>query len=49
MTTGLSNVQLKLGLFSANTTPNISGSQAAATARLAEDIGLESLRWPSTS
>jgi probable F420-dependent oxidoreductase len=43
MTTGLSNVQVKLGLFSANTTPNVSGSQAAATARLAEDIGLESL------
>jgi probable F420-dependent oxidoreductase len=43
MTTGSSHVQVKLGLFSANTTPHASGSQAAATARLAEDIGLESL------
>jgi probable F420-dependent oxidoreductase len=43
ITTGSSHVQVKLGLFSANTTPHASGSQAAATARLAEDIGLESL------
>jgi alkanesulfonate monooxygenase SsuD/methylene tetrahydromethanopterin reductase-like flavin-dependent oxidoreductase (luciferase family) len=43
MTTGPSHVHVKLGLFSANTTLNVSGSQAAATARLAEDIGLESL------
>jgi probable F420-dependent oxidoreductase len=43
MTTGPSHSQLKLGLFSANTTSQFNGSQAAATAKLAEDIGLESL------
>jgi hypothetical protein len=43
MTTGPSHVQVKLGLFSANTTPHVSRPQAAATARLAEEIGLESL------
>jgi probable F420-dependent oxidoreductase len=36
-------VRVKLGLYAANTGPHTTGAQAAATARLAEDIGMESL------
>ncbi|SHQ39056.1 LLM class F420-dependent oxidoreductase [Mycobacteroides abscessus] len=38
-----SHIQVKLGLFSANTTMEFSGSQAAQTAQLAENLGLESV------
>jgi probable F420-dependent oxidoreductase len=43
MVIGPSHTPVKLGLMSANTTPHLSGAQVAATARVAEDIGLESL------
>ena len=38
-----SHVKVRLGLFSANTTTELSGPQAADTAKLAEALGLESL------
>jgi probable F420-dependent oxidoreductase len=43
MVVGPLHTPVKLGLMGANTTPRLSGAQAAATARVAEDIGLESL------
>jgi probable F420-dependent oxidoreductase len=43
MVIGLSRTPVKLGLMGANTTPHLTGEQAAAIARVAEDIGLESL------
>jgi probable F420-dependent oxidoreductase len=43
MASAPSHVRVKLGMYAANTGPKTTGAQAAATARLAEEIGMESL------
>jgi probable F420-dependent oxidoreductase len=43
MVVGPLHAPVKLGLMGANTTLHLTGAQAAATARVAEDIGLESV------